>query len=158
MHTVFPENMEITKEGILVTRKRKICRWHRNSNINANHSSICIHHKSAGIVPAVCKNTGSVCKGICIHNLNSFFIILYALDAGDRSENFTIPNFHSRLYVVKNSRTDKKTILKARNLEKFEKFIVKKTDLAWTHGMTFLTMNYKTWKYNQQNTKMKRSI
>ena len=42
--------------------------------------------------------------------------------------------------------------------EKFEKFIVKKTDLAWTHGMTFLTMNYKTWKYNQQNTKMKRSI
>ena len=109
--SVFSKYMQITEEGIFISGEWEICCRNRDTNVDSYHTAICLHSEFTAIISALCKDTGTICKRVGIHDLNSFLIILHTFDTGNRSEDLTISNCHFRCYMIKNRWSYEESVL-----------------------------------------------
>ena len=107
--------MQITEEGILVSGEWEVCCRNRDTYIDSYHTAICLHSEFTAVISALCKDTGTICKWIGIHDCDAFLIILYSFDTGYRSEDLTVSNCHLRCYMIKNCRSYEESVLISRN-------------------------------------------
>ena len=107
--------MQIAEEGILVSGEWEVCCRNRDTNVDSYHTAICLHSEFTAVISALCKDTGTICKWIGIHDCDAFLVILYSFDTGYRSEDLTVSNCHLRCYMIKNCRSYEESVLISRN-------------------------------------------
>ena len=107
--------MQITEEGIFISGEWEVCGRNRDTYIDSYHTAVCLHSEFTAVISALCKDTGTVCKWVGIHDRNTFLIIFYSFDAGYRSEDLAVSYCHLRCYMIKDCRSYEESVLISRN-------------------------------------------
>ena len=103
--------MKVSKEGILVSGEGEVSCWNRNSNVDSYHSSISLHGEASCIVSALGEDCRTVSEGVCIHDSDTLFIVLYSLDTSNRSKDFAVTDAHILSNMVEDGWTYEESVL-----------------------------------------------
>ena len=108
---VFSKHMQISEERLFISGKREISGRNRNADINTYHASVCEKLELTCVISALGKDNRTVGKRIGIHHGKAFVKIFHAFDQRYRPEDLPVSHRHSRFYMVKDRRPNKKSVL-----------------------------------------------
>lgn len=98
--TIDAQHMLVSQEGVLVSGEGVVGRRDRDAHIDAYHAAVGAQLELTGIVATLSEDAGAVCKGIGVHDGQTFLKVLDPLDADNRPENFPVAHGHTRLHMI----------------------------------------------------------